>query len=105
MSSRAPKGSGWHLPPYSLRMMKDALPPWKDALESPGKIVLGKQILLTSGSPVTSQVRSKSKCLTFRLGDIGEQNFYVKLKQSQRIGMDSVSDICKHHFLCFVTII
>ena len=28
-----------------------------------------------------------------------------KLKQSQRIGMDSVSDICKYHLLCFVTII
>ena len=36
------------------------------ALESPGKTVEGKQILLTSGSRVTSQVRSKSKCSTFR---------------------------------------
>ena len=36
------------------------------AFESPGKIVGGKQILLTSGSRVTSQVRSKSKCWTFR---------------------------------------
>ena len=36
------------------------------AFESPGKTVEGKQILLTSGSWVTSQVRSKSKCLTFR---------------------------------------
>ena len=41
----------------------------------------------------------------FGLGDIGEQNCNVKLKQSQRIGMDSVSDICKYHLLCFVTII
>ena len=40
-----------------------------------------------------------------RLGDIGEQNFDVKLKQSQLIGMDSVSDICKYHLLCFATII
>ena len=29
----------------------------------------------------------------------------VKLKQSQRIGMDSVSDIRKYHLLCFVTVI
>ena len=29
----------------------------------------------------------------------------VKRKQSQWIGMDSVTDICKYHFLCFVTII
>ena len=36
------------------------------AFESPGKTVEGKQILLTSGSRVTSQVRSKSKCSTFR---------------------------------------
>ena len=36
------------------------------AFESPGKTVERKQILLTSGSRVTSQVRSKSKCSTFR---------------------------------------
>ena len=36
------------------------------AFESPGKTVEGKQVLLTSGSRVTSQVRSKSKCSTFR---------------------------------------
>ena len=29
----------------------------------------------------------------------------VKLKQSQRIGMDSVSDIRKYHLLCFVTVL
>ena len=36
---------------------------------------------------------------------IGEQNCDVKHKQSQLIGMDSVSDICKYHLMCFVTII
>ena len=41
----------------------------------------------------------------FGLGDIGEQNCDVNYKQSQLIGMDSVSDICKYHLLCFVTII
>ena len=41
----------------------------------------------------------------FGLGDIGEQNCDVKHKESQLIGMDSVTDICKYHFLCFVTII
>ena len=51
---------------------------------------------------MTSQARSKSKC---SLGDIGEQNCDVKHKQSQLIGMDSVSDICKYHLLCFETII
>ena len=40
----------------------------------------------------------------FGLVDIGEQDVYVSLKQRQRIGMDSVSDICKYHFLCFVII-
>ena len=39
------------------------------------------------------------------LGDIGEQNCDVKHKQSQLVGMDSASDICKYHLLCFVTII
>ena len=41
----------------------------------------------------------------FGLGDIGEQNCDVKHKQSQLIGMDSVSDICKYHVQCFMTII
>ena len=41
----------------------------------------------------------------FGIGDIGEQNCDVKHKQSQLIGMDSVSDICKYHLLCFMTII
>ena len=41
----------------------------------------------------------------FGLGDIGEQHCDVKHKQSQLIGMDSVSDICKYHLLCFVTLI
>ena len=41
----------------------------------------------------------------FGLGDIGEQNCDVKHKQSQVIGIDSVSDICKYHLLCFMTII
>ena len=36
------------------------------AFESPGKTVEWKQIALISGSRVTSQVRSKSKCSTFR---------------------------------------
>ena len=35
------------------------------------------------------------------LGDIDEQNYDVKHKRSQLIGMDSVSDICKYHLLCF----
>ena len=30
---------------------------------------------------------------------------FCKHKQSQLIGMDSVSDICKYHLLCFMTII
>ena len=41
----------------------------------------------------------------FGLGDIGERNCDVKHKQSQLIGMDSVSDICMYHLLCFAAII
>ena len=55
-------------------------------------------------SDVTGQVKVK-KNRHFGLGDIGEQNCDVKHKQSQLIGMDSVSDICKHHLLSFVTVI
>ena len=65
----------------------------------------GKQILLTSGSRVTSQVGQSQNVRHFGLGDIGEQNCDVKHKQSQLIGMDSVSHICKYHLLCFMTII
>ena len=41
----------------------------------------------------------------FGFGDSGDHNFDVKRKQSQRIGMGSVTDMCKYQFLCFVTII
>ena len=41
----------------------------------------------------------------FGLGDIGEQNCDVKHKQSQPIGMDSVSDIYMYHLPCFAAII
>ena len=64
-----------------------------------------KKKIIASGSPVTSQVRSSQNVRLFGLGDIGEHNFDVKIEQSQGIGMDSLSDICKYHFLCFVTII
>ena len=40
---------------------------------------------------VTGQIKVKNVRL-FGLGNIGEQNVDVKLKQSQRIGMDSVSE-------------
>ena len=55
-------------------------------------------------SDVTGQVQSQN-VRHFGLGDIGERNCNVKHKQSQLIGMDSVSDICKYHLLCFATII
>ena len=55
-------------------------------------------------SDVTGQVKVKMFDIS-GLGDIGEQICDVKHKEGQLIGMDSVSDICKHHLLCFVTII
>ena len=75
------------------------------AFESAGKTAKRKQILLNSGSRVTSQVRSKSKYSTFRVWWHRRAKLQCKLKQSQRTGMDSVSDICEYHLLCFVTII
>ena len=55
-------------------------------------------------SDVTDQVKNQN-VRHFGLGDIGEQNCDVKHKQSQLIGMDSVSDICKYYLLCFATVI
>ena len=66
--TRAPlEGGGYFEPPPPL-ISETTGPILKiqAAFESPGKTVEGKQILLTSGSRVTSQVRSKSKCSTFR---------------------------------------
>ena len=69
------------------------------AFESPGNIVEGKTNFndLWVTSDVTGQVKVGIFDF-FGLGAIGEQNFDVKLKQSQRIGMDIVS-------LTFVSII
>ena len=41
----------------------------------------------------------------FGIDELGEQNVDGKRKQSQLIGMDSVTDIWQYHYLCFVTII
>ena len=56
---RAPLGGGglFRAPPISENT--GPILKIQAAFESPGKIVDGKQILMTSGSPVTSQVRSR----------------------------------------------
>ena len=41
----------------------------------------------------------------FGIDELGEQKIDVKREQSQLIGMYNITDICKYHFLCFVTII
>ena len=75
MLTRAPLGYFYNAPHW--RGLFRAPPPLisettgpilkiQTAFERPGKTVEGKQILLTSGSQVTSQARSKSKCSTFR---------------------------------------
>ena len=72
--------------------------PWKNCWRKTNFIDLG----------VTSDVTGKVKVKMFDISglvDIGEQNCDVKHKQSQLIGMNSVSDICKYHLLCFATII
>ena len=58
-------GGGFWSPPL-ISATTGPIPKIQTAFESPGKTVEGKQVLLTSGSRVTSQVRSKSKCSTFR---------------------------------------
>ena len=75
--TRAPLGYFYNAPHWGGGLFRAPPPPLISetngpilkilaAFESPGKTVEGKQILLTSGSRVTSQVRSKSKCSTFR---------------------------------------
>ena len=64
----------------------------------------GAKFDLEVTNDVTGQVKVRMFDF-FGLGDIGEHNFDIKHKQSLRIGMDGVTDICKYHFLCFVTII
>ena len=59
-------GGGYFEPPPLISENTGPILKIQAAFESPGKTVEGKQILLTSGSRVTSQVRSKSKCSTFR---------------------------------------
>ena len=59
---------------------------------------------MTSLLPVTSQVRSKLKCLICLLNRIDAQNNDVKRKQSKVIRMDGASDTYKYHSEYFVTI-
>ena len=71
-----------------------------------GKVVERIKMLMSSGPPVTSQLRLKSKRLIYHLlNRIGtHKNNYVQRKQSQCVDVDGISDICKHHFEYFVTL-
>ena len=60
-----PTAGGYFEPPLISETAGPILKIQK-AFESPENTGEGKQIFMTSGSPVTSQVRSKSICLTFR---------------------------------------
>ena len=62
----APHWGGGYFEPPLISETTGPILKIQAAFESPGKTVEGKQILLTSGSRVTSQVRSNSKCSTFR---------------------------------------
>ena len=52
-------GGGYFDPPPLISKTTGPILKIQAAFESPGKTVEGKQILMTSGSPVTSQFRSK----------------------------------------------
>ena len=52
-------GGGYFEPPPLISETTGPILKIQEAFESPGKTVEGKQISLTSGSRVTSQVRSK----------------------------------------------
>ena len=54
---------------------------------------------------MTSQVRSKMFDISGLVTSASKIAMDVKQELSQLFGMDSVSDICKYHLLCFATII
>ena len=114
--TRAPLGYFYNAPPLGGGGLFRAPPSdlrnyWADSKNSNGiwktwKNCREKTNFIDRG--VTSDVTGQVKVKMFDIsgfGDIGEQNCDVKHKQSQLIGMDSVTDICKYHYLCFVTII
>ena len=98
-------GGGYFEPPSDLRNYrtdsKNSSGIWK-----PWKNCRGKTNFIDLG--VTSDVTGKVKVKMFDISGLvtsASKNCDVKHKQSQLISMDSVSDICKCHFLCFMTII
>ena len=56
-----PLGRGAIFSPPLISEMAGPIPEIQMAFDSPGKVVEGNLVLLTSGSPMTSQVRSKSE--------------------------------------------
>ena len=75
------------------------------AFESLGQTVMENKFYWPRGHEWRHRSGQSQNVRHFGLGDIGEQNWDVKHKQSQPIGMDSVSDICMYHLLCFAAII
>ena len=66
------------------------------ALESPGRDISDEVDKFDRGSPVTSQVRSSTKCLTFPFNAFPPQNTENKLISSLWIDMIRVYDNSKH---------
>ena len=61
---------------------------------------------MTSVSPVTSQVRPKLEChFSGFVTSASKISIISSNKANELAWIGSVSDICKYHFLCFVTII
>ena len=65
--------------------------------DRPGKFVVGNLMLLTSGSLVTLQVRSKSKCLTIWSIWFCRALEPYEMEISRYIDMDRVCDTSKYH--------
>ena len=113
--TRAPLGYFYNAPHWggaiSSPPPSDLQNYWTDSKNSSGiwkpwKNCQGKTYFIDLGGHEWRHRSGQSQNVRhFGLGDIGEQNCDVKHKQSQLIGMDSVSDICKYHLLCFMTII
>ena len=115
MLTRAPLGYFYNAPHWGGGLFR-APPPsdlrncWTDSQNSSGiwkpwKNWRENKFCWPRGREWRHRSRQSRNVRLFGLGDIGEQNCIVKFNQCQRIGMDIVSDICKYHLLCFVTII
>ena len=96
-------GGGPYRPPHLSRKPTDVGEKFKRQWKGLDEIFQIKFKNLTSRSPVTSQVRSNTKCLTFPFNAFPRQNAGNKRISSRWIDMIRVCDISEHRLYSEVT--